>query len=151
MSRKVRMVPKFFEHPRDERGSLIPLNDGYRRAHDEWRSSFIAKGMQATLDDLGGAPDVHDYMPETLDNEKADHFVMYETVSEGTPISPVCASAEELARWLVDNKGNAGAGATATYEQWLAMIKRGHSVGSFVLAGGRLISGVEAAGEPETR
>jgi len=50
---------------------------------------------------------------------------MWEEVSEGSPISPVCQSPEELARWLADNGASAGGNSTATYEQWLAMIAQG--------------------------
>lgn len=34
--------------------------------------------------------------------KKRTHLQMYETCSEGTPISPVMATAEELAHWLAD-------------------------------------------------
>jgi len=50
---------------------------------------------------------------------------MWQTTSEGSPISPVFATPEELARWLADMGANAGADTTATYEQWLAMTQPG--------------------------
>jgi hypothetical protein len=46
---------------------------------------------------------------------------MWETTSEGSPISPVLDTPEELARWLVDNGTSAFGSITATYEDWLAM------------------------------
>jgi len=52
---------------------------------------------------------------------------MWETVSEGSPISPVLDTAEGLARWLVDNNASAEGVRRATYEQWLAMIHEGWS------------------------
>jgi len=47
---------------------------------------------------------------------------MYETCTEGTPISPVMDSLETLARWLADNGASAFGEMTATYEQWLKII-----------------------------
>lgn len=42
--------------------------------------------------------------------------MIYETCSEGSPISPAFETPEELARWLTDNSFGS---MTATYEQWL--------------------------------
>lgn len=49
-------------------------------------------------------------------------YQMWETTSEGSPISPVFASPEELARWLADNKASWFGDATATYDQWMSLI-----------------------------
>ncbi len=70
-------------------------------------------------------------------------YQMWETVSEGSPISPPFMSQEELAHWLTDNKASASGGETATYEQWLAMIKKGWAP-SMVIDGNGLRSGVAA-------
>ncbi len=48
---------------------------------------------------------------------------MWQTVSEGGPISIVCDSPEELAHWLEDNNASSFGYDTSTYEQWLKMIK----------------------------
>lgn len=72
---------------------------------------------------------------------------MWETVSEGSPISPVFATAEQLASWLAETGADAGAGRTATAEQWLAMIEAGSSLGSFASFNGQLMSGVEAVSQ----
>ena len=84
-------------------------------------------------------------MPDWPEAERT-HYQMYESVTEGTPISPVMKSPETLARWLADNKASAGPYATATYDQWLAMIEAGSSVCSFVMnrGTGEIMSGVEA-------
>ena len=60
-----------------------------------------------------------------IDPPKGDGFQMWETTSEGSPISPVFATAEELARWLADTEASTFGGMTATYEQWLDMCGRG--------------------------
>ncbi len=69
---------------------------------------------------------------------------MWETTSEGSPISPVCDTPEELARWLADNGASSFADSTATYEQWLAMIGQGWAPSAILTQDG-LRSGVEAA------
>lgn len=69
---------------------------------------------------------------------------MWETTSEGSPISPVFDTAEELARWLADTRAHTFADYAATYEQWLGMILGPGSAPSMVLDSNGLRSGVEA-------
>lgn len=69
---------------------------------------------------------------------------MYETCSDGTPISPICATPEELATWLAENNASAFGYTTATYEQWLCMINAGWAP-TAVITNNVLISGVAAA------
>jgi len=52
-----------------------------------------------------------------------NHFQMYETTTEGTPISPVFAQAEKLAQWLADREVTVFGNWTATREQWLKIIE----------------------------
>jgi hypothetical protein len=51
-----------------------------------------------------------------------NHFQMFETTSEGTPISPAFAKAEELAKWLADHEIPVFGDALGTREQWLKII-----------------------------
>jgi hypothetical protein len=71
------------------------------------------------------------------------------TGQASVPISPVMGSAEDLARWLADNKVSAFAGRTATYEQWLAAIRKGDVCSCAHLPDGTIISGVEAAAKEQ--
>lgn len=48
-------------------------------------------------------------------------YQVWETVSEGSPISPAFANPEELAEWLVDNRKNSIDDGT-TKEQWMKFI-----------------------------
>jgi len=66
---------------------------------------------------------------------------MWENTSEGSPISPVFDTPEELARWLADNKASAFGDMTATYEQWLRTIESGGAIGAAITEKG-LIPGV---------
>jgi len=59
--------------------------------------------------------------------------MMYETCTEGTPISPAFATPEELARWLADNEASAFGGMTASYEGWLRTIKSKHGAVGMVM------------------
>lgn len=57
-------------------------------------------------------------MPSWPDAERT-HFQMYETCSEGTPISPVLESPEAVARWCAENGASAFGYMTQSYEWWL--------------------------------
>lgn len=87
-------------------------------------------------------PDPKDYMP-VFPEGAATGWCMYETTSEGTPISPVLGSPEELARWLADNEASSFGSRGATYEQWMRMIDRGWAP-SAIVTGAGVQSGVEA-------
>lgn len=78
-------------------------------------------------------------MPHWKDGE-ATHYQMYETNSSGTPLSPVMASPENLAHWLVENQITAYEGQTASYEAWL-MVAQGRTVISNVVKPQKLIQG----------
>ncbi|MBU1164893.1 hypothetical protein KKA15_05035 [Patescibacteria group bacterium] len=140
MSTEARRVPANWEHPKDENGHHIPMHEHFPYDEEE-----IVEGLRDGW--LNNDPPNYgcDVMPQWPESERT-HYQMYESVTEGTPISPVMETPEALARWLADNKASAGPYATATYDQWLAMIKAGSSVGSFVMdcATGRTMSGVEA-------
>lgn len=120
MGREVRMVPKDWQHPKDERG-FVGLHN--RR---------ILKYGEVNSDEL---------MPDF--GASATHMMMYETTTDGTPISPAFETAEELARWLADNGASAFGRETATYDQWLAMIGVGNAPSCVVDSRG-IRSGVEA-------
>ena len=60
-------------------------------------------------------------MPQWRDEERT-HLQMYENTTEGTPISPVMETAEELAEWLNKNGATIFANFTISYEEWLAII-----------------------------
>lgn len=91
-------------------------------------------------------PRREDYMPDWPAGERT-HCQMYETCTEGTPISPVCESPEELARWLAGNEASAFGDMTATYEEWLATCRSGAV--SAAIIGGEMVSGVELEGRRE--
>ncbi len=156
MGREVRRVPKDWEHPRRDNGTYQPLYDeDYKTACAEWKERFAkhpesSEAAKYEYWDWDGPPPAESYhRPKWTDAERT-HWQMYETVSEGTPLSPVMESPEALARWLADHGGDAGFGTTCTYEQWLAMIHQG-SAPTFVTTRNdsdvTIKSGVEAVSE----
>ncbi len=140
MGREVRRVPANWKHPKTDSAGYKPLHGDYEGSAFDFLKRANEKGLQDALDYFGRAPDQKDYMPAWTDAE-ATHLMMYEDTSEGTPISPAFATAEELARWLADNKASAFGEMTATYEDWLAMIGKGWAP-SAVIVGGKMTSGV---------
>jgi hypothetical protein len=71
----------------------------------------------------GDQPDPTEYTPQWT-SYSCTHWQMYEDTTEGTPISPVCGSQEELAQWLVDHETLFGK-MTGTYDEWLSLIHHG--------------------------
>jgi hypothetical protein len=168
MGREVRRVPADWQHPVDDVGDYIPLLDGFNSRLREWdeEAARWAEGLQSDwnggwkpIDEKdrgmtyaewsGERPKPEDYMPDWPETNRT-HYQMYEDTSEGTPISPVMGTPEELARWLADNGASAFADQTATYEQWLGMIGRGSSV-SAVVTNGVMQSGVAFIGDLATK
>jgi hypothetical protein len=141
MGREVRRVPANWEHPK-KNGNYIPLlgdNFSQRLAHWNMGKTKWAEGLRENITGTwvplkkedqkytfeewdGNKPKKEKYMPE-WPAKQLTHYQMYETCTEGTPISPVMATPEELARWLTNNKASAFGDITATYKQWLNVCK----------------------------
>jgi hypothetical protein len=60
-------------------------------------------------------------MPQWAEGERT-HWMMYETVTAGTPLSPALPTPEALAQWLVDRQTRLCAAAPASYTTWLGVI-----------------------------
>lgn len=162
MGREVRRVPADWQHPKREDGRYKPLRGGsYAAEVAEWDEGKAQWDAGLVSDYKGGwepkRPD-HDYSYDEYAGERPQpdefmpdwpldqrtHWQMYEDTSEGTPISPIFATPEELARWLTDTGASAFADMTATYEQWLATIHRGSAISMIInTATGEIKSGVE--------
>ena len=70
-------------------------------------------------------------------------YQIWETVSEGSPISPVFATADELACWMTGKKWGADEG--SSYETWLRFINGPGWAPSMVIDSDGLRCGAEAA------
>ena len=137
MGREVRRVPKNWKHPEKD-GNYIALLEGYAEDCAEFDAIVDEKERER----MGNRPAKEDYMPDWPESEKT-HLQMYETCTEGTPISPVMETPEELARWLADNGASSFGRMTATYQQWLCTIKQGGVPSCFFSLSGDIESGVE--------
>jgi hypothetical protein len=163
MGREVRRVPANWEHPRDDKGSYIPLfGDSFSERAAKWdeenakwteglRQDWKTKDWiplenderEMTFEEWDGPrPVKEDYMPDWPESGRT-HYQMYESTTEGTPISPVMSTPEELARWLADTNASAFGGQGASYEAWLKVCRGGWAP-SAVMANGVMTSGVEA-------
>lgn len=145
MSREIRRVPANWQHPRMSNGRHQPMFDEpHAHAHAEWTKardlyvqgkdesgkplSDAAQGC--TFEDWHGEePDPDYYRPDWPESERT-HFQMYQTTSEGTPISPVFATPEEVARWCADNGESAFGGMGADYDWWLSVARGSSSFGA---------------------
>jgi hypothetical protein len=143
VSRKVRRVPLDWEHPRDERGALVPL---LARVHAEEAARFdrekaewdrgeypgyaCADSRDMTFEEWDGPrPVAEDYMP-VFPADAELGICMYEEVTEGTPISPVYPDTPEgrsdMAAYLAAHPGGISVGMTAA--DWTAIIEGGLAV-----------------------
>lgn len=84
---------------------------------------------------------------EETEPPTGDAWQMWETTSEGSPISPPCDSPEALADWLATNNASSNGASTATYGQWLRMIRGPGFAPSMIARDGVIQSGVEAVGK----
>jgi len=168
MGREVRMVPPDWQPPtyfgKDWRTNMPDLRfrsllaGGFDAALGDWKENKAAwdrgevrdwttggwkpkVGDEGTFEEWhGGEPKRENYMPDFAPGT-ATHLMMFETTSEGSPISPAFATPEELARWLADNNASAFAGEGATYEEWLRVCQGGYAP-SAIISDGVIQSGV---------
>lgn len=116
MGRELRMVPPNWEHPKTTRRNgdydYQPMyNRSFKKASDEWTADFMAwmEKYPSGVNEDGyrfweyeGDPPGREYHVPYEESE-ATWFQLYQTVSEGTPVSPPFATREELIEYLVEN------------------------------------------------
>ena len=113
MGREIRLVPPNWEHPSDDRGNPIRIHDTtFEEAAAEWKAGFVAweAGTHWDFEHAnrnepcefwewdGDPPSREHYRPAFT--EEPTWYQMYETVSEGTPVTPPFATKEELIDYL---------------------------------------------------
>lgn len=122
MGREIRKVSKNWEHPKKDDGNYHPMFDeSFESAFNKWdtnRKKWIAgedpdaekynypKSTKGYIMWNGNAPDPEYYRDTDWAKNEACCFQFYETVSEGTPLSPVFETLTELEDWLVNNQGH---------------------------------------------
>lgn len=145
--REARRVPADWQHPKDSAGDYIPLLSGaeYKKWADQWdeENEQWSRGMYRTADkewatiassptvsacagmtyaEWAGDRPIYDmFMPVWRDDE-CTHWMMYDTTTLGTPISPAFATAEQLAHWLEDNRVSFFGNRPADFDDWMEQI-----------------------------
>jgi len=119
MGREIRRVPPNWNHPVDSRsGQLKPMFDEtFEQASTEWKNEFAEyytaingdyyqedrkadDGTPWEFWEWSGDPPNREYYRPWKD-EEATWYQVWETVSEGTPVSPPFETKEELIEYLV--------------------------------------------------
>ncbi len=126
MGREIRRVPPNWVHPRHDAetasreaqvGNFRPMFDeDFETAAEEWLENCLlwSKGKhpdQQSKDRIeykyywqwSGNPPDEDYYRPKWSPEEATHYQVYETVSEGTPVTPPFAAKELLIEYLVQH------------------------------------------------
>jgi hypothetical protein len=161
MGREIRRVPADWEHPK----GMMRYGYDYLPMHDEnfedalkeykvnkrlWNKkqhpdqlSGIATGS-TFIDWFGEEPDPAYYRP--YKDEEGVWFQAYQTVSEGTPVTPVFATLQELEDYLVDVGEMAGTKYNQKYSRSAAhaFCLEGFAVSFVVSSEHGVESGVEA-------
>jgi len=158
MGREIRRVPANWKHPKGVGGrEFQPLSDNYLEHLKYFKedvedfikhmTDVIEKGETIIYDNVFKTPqEVYDYLNE--DNQmcptnvngympSGKWYQLFETVSEGTPLSPPFETKEELIEWLTNNVdywGNkwSSAGAKDIVESGFAL--------SGIFSGGKMYS-----------
>lgn len=116
MGREIRRVPVDFVHPYDIYGHLQGMfNQTLAEADEEWElelADWRAKGgtnMLEFVEDYGIKPSDDSgamkayYRPDDWPPEDERGWVVYQTVSEGSPVTPCFATKDELWFHLVNH------------------------------------------------
>ena len=169
MGREIRRVPANWEHPRWTEedspraawvGEFKSMHDEtYEQAATEWLDA-LAKweagenpdrekyGYRYIWDWEGNPPDKHYYRPEF--ESEPTWFQLYETVSEGSPVTPPFATEDELIDYLCTEgdswcqKRTSFRDPIPTRDQATALVKSGYAP-SMVVANGKIMGPAEAA------
>lgn len=164
MGREIRNVPPHWKHPESEdeyrRMRLQPMHDRtFAEAARQWKEEFAAWERGERPDyaseaskalefwEYHGGPPTDRAYYRTYDMADATWVQLWETVSEGTPVSPPFATVDELIAHLAEHgdewDGKRGHGAWGM-ERAKAFCADGWAP-SFVMIDGKLLEGTELA------
>ena len=110
MGRQLLRVPPNWEHPKTTRYDYHlcrdvecykPLHNDYEAALVDFEDDVAKMGMEEALEERGGALVRDDYTD--FKGFEPTWYQVYETVSEGTPVTPAFETREELVEYLVEN------------------------------------------------
>ena len=111
MGREIRRVPPNWEHPKNDYGNYIPMHDetfdfaleNYYQNYMAWKNkTHEGYSDEYSFSDYEGEPPISNcFRPEF--KEEPTWYQVYETVSEGTPVTPPFETKEELVEYLVNH------------------------------------------------
>ncbi len=125
MAGELRRVPTNWQHPKDGEGKHIPLRDGFledtaerEKELAQWKNGFCEtfgknngrrywrrRRPGDTYETCVSLPVMSKYymLPYmSLVDSRRMHWQLYQTISEGTPITPAFSTLKALACWLYD-------------------------------------------------
>lgn len=141
MGREVRPVAFDWEHPR-EFGTYSDGSPRFVPLQSREDLKFALQSYAEHPEDWeDGAPDPAGYMPEIPEGAPYG-WCFYETVTEGTPVSPVFATKDELAAWL----SSPAAGRDRMAPDVAARFVEQGWAPSFVSSGGQFMRGTDWVG-----
>lgn len=143
MGREIRMVPPDWQHPPSDGlrgGRYKPLYYGaggrFEQRAEEWLAA-CAKWQAGERPDYAGddapkyywdwdgnPPSVEDYMLVGVPDEQCTHFMLYESTSEGTPLSPAFATLDELCTYAAEHCSTF-ANFKTSKDNWMRMLSPG--------------------------
>ncbi len=109
---EIRRIPKDWKHPKDKNGNYIPLyGQTYSEACEEWLAELsnwetgVHPGLEKSdvryyWDYEGPPPDFSSHFPDF--DQPRIAYQIYESTTEGTPISPIFFNTDEVFQWLLD-------------------------------------------------
>ncbi len=174
MGREIRMVPPNYKHPvytaetapyPNHIGCGCPMYDEpYRQAMDEWikeynlwnagkhqdqQKEYCEEALTREYDTWAGTPPDSKYYRPDWKPEEMTWFQVWETVSEGTPVSPPFATKEELIEHLVKfgDDWDISRGIGGWSRKAAELFVKGEYAPSMVVINGNVMSGVEALAE----
>jgi hypothetical protein len=121
MAYEIRRVPGNWQHPKDADGRYIGLFETSRFKRDAqrwdeenemWLKGYRSDGRsnyvpiepehqhKSYVEWTQERPELRNYMPQWANDERT-HYMIYESVTEGTPISPAFRNAVDLLNWLI--------------------------------------------------
>jgi len=154
MSREVRKVAADWQHPKLNDKLFVPLLNGDRFLRDrqvyeenrrmwdlgmvrdpenakEWITRREAGICQTCFYQYyGNEPHQEQYMP-VWTQDQATHFMLYETLTLGTPLSPAFKTEEALADWCVSHNITLCPTRKLTFTGWLQLC-RGITLGQLM-------------------
>lgn len=128
MGRELKRVPLDFDYPM-KKVWIGYLMDNITTCLDDCeRCMAFAKIKNIPIDKNLGCPDIEEYFKEEINSlrlkcevPQGDGYQLWETTTEGSPVSPVFQTLDELCEWCEDNATTFGS-MKATKEEWKRML-----------------------------